>query len=172
MIKTSGGRWTSCRRIWIKKRGYANAGPPGVSTCFATAPALRQEYTLPGISQTLIITRGKGRTPVPEAESLKALAAHGATMCIYLSVSMMDDVAKELIAGGYEPSTPVAIVQRASWPGEKIVRGTLSDIGEKVQAAGITRQAMIVVSRCLDADYDLSRLYAPEFSHGYRKASK
>ena len=156
----------------FKKSGYAYDVTPGVSSCFATAAALRQEYTLPGISQTLIITRGKGRTPVPEAESLKALAAHGATMCIYLSVSMMDDVAKELIAGGYEPSTPVAIVQRASWPDEKVVRGTLSDIGEKVQAAGITRQAMIVVSRCLDADYDLSRLYAPEFSHGYRKASK
>lgn len=156
----------------FKKRGYDYDVTPGVSSCFATAAALKQEYTLPGISQTLIITRGAGRTPVPEAESLKALAAHGATMCIYLSVSMMDDVAKELIAGGYEPSTPVAIVQRASWPDEKIVRGTLSDIGEKVQEAGITRQAMIVVSRCLDADYDLSRLYAPEFSHGYRKASK
>ena len=81
----------------FKKRGYDYDVTPGVSSCFATAAALKQEYTLPGISQTLIITRGAGRTPVPEAESLKALAAHGATMCIYLSVSMMDDVAKELI---------------------------------------------------------------------------
>ena len=93
-------------------------------------------------------------------------------MCIYLSVSMIDEVAKELIAGGYEKATPIAVVQRASWPDEQIVRGTLADIAEKVRAAGITRQAMIVVSRCLDADYDLSRLYAPEFSHGYRQASK
>ncbi|MDY6268497.1 MAG: precorrin-4 C(11)-methyltransferase [Selenomonadaceae bacterium] len=156
----------------FKKRGYDYDVTPGVSSCFATAAALRQEYTLPGISQTLIITRGAGRTPVPEAERLRSLAAHGATMCIYLSVSMMEDVAKELIAGGYDATTPVAIVQRASWPDEKVVRGTLADIAEKVKAEGIDRQAMIVVSRCLDADYDLSRLYAPEFSHGFRQASK
>ncbi len=156
----------------FKKSGYAYDVTPGVSSCFATAAALRQEYTLPGISQTLIITRGKGRTPVPEAESLKALAAHGATMCIYLSVSMMDDVAKELIAGGYEPDTPIAIVHKASWPEQKIVRATLNTIVDKIKEEGITRTAMIVVGHCLDTDYSLSRLYAPEFSHGYRKASK
>ncbi|MDY3297065.1 precorrin-4 C(11)-methyltransferase [Selenomonas sp.] len=154
-----------------RKKGISYDVTPGVSSCFAAAAALRQEYTLPGISQTLIITRGAGRTPVPEPERLKSLAQHGATMCIYLSVSMIDEVANELVAGGYEPTTPIAVVQRASWPDEQIVRGTLADIAEKVQAAGITRQAMIVVSRCLDADYDLSRLYAPEFSHGYRQAS-
>lgn len=154
----------------LKERGIVFDITPGVSSCFAAAAALKQEYTLPGISQTLIITRGAGRTPVPEAESLRRLAAHQATMCIYLSVSMLDKVAEELIAGGYGPETPVAVVQRASWPDEKIVRGTLSNIAGEVKRAGIDRQAMIVVSRCLGADYELSRLYAPEFSHMFRKA--
>lgn len=156
----------------LAKRGVAFDVTPGVSSCFAAAAALRQEYTLPGISQTLIITRGAGRTPVPEAESLRRLAAHQATMCIYLSVSMLDKVAAELIAGGYAPETPVAVVQRASWPDEKTVRGTLTTIAQQVKDAGINRQAMIVVSRCLDADYELSRLYAPEFSHMFRKAQQ
>ena len=155
-----------------RKKGIAYDVTPGVSSCFAAAAALRQEYTLPGISQTLIITRGAGRTPVPEAESLRRLAAHQATMCIYLSVSMLDKVAAELIAGGYAPETPVAVVQRASWPDEKTVRGTLTTIAQQVKDAGIDRQAMIVVSRCLDADYELSRLYAPEFSHMFRKAQQ
>ena len=93
-------------------------------------------------------------------------------MCIYLSVSMLDKVAAELIAGGYAPETPVAVVQRASWPDEKTVRGTLTTIAQQVKDAGIDRQAMIVVSRCLDADYELSRLYAPEFSHMFRKAQQ
>ena len=156
----------------LQKKGIAYDVTPGVSSCFAAAAALKQEYTLPGITQTLIITRGAGRTPVPEKEQLSSLAAHGATMCIFLSVSMIGGIAKELMAGGYDSDTPIAVVQRASWPDETIVRGTLQDIAEKVKAAGITRQAMIVVSRCLGADYELSRLYAPEFSHGYRKASK
>ena len=156
----------------LAKRGVAFDVTPGVSSCFAAAAALRQEYTLPGISQTLIITRGAGRTPVPEAESLRRLAVHQATMCIYLSVSMLDKVAAELIAGGYAPETPVAVVQRASWPDEKTVRGTLTTIAQQVKDAGIDRQAMIVVSRCLDADYELSRLYAPEFSHMFRKAQQ
>ena len=153
-----------------RKKGIAYDVTPGVSSCFGAAAALRQEYTLPGITQTVIITRGAGRTAVPKGEELRSLAQHGATMCIFLSVSMIDDVAKELIAGGYAPETPIAVVQRATWPDETIVRGTLATIAEKVQAAGITRQAMIVVSRCLGADYELSRLYAPEFSHGYRQA--
>ena len=155
-----------------RKKGIRCDVTPGVSSCFAAAATLCQEYTLPGITQTLIITRGAGRTAVPQGEELRSLAQHGATMCIYLSVSMIDDVAKELIAGGYEKDTPIAVVQRASWPDEKIVRGTLADIAEKVKSENITRQAMIVVSRCLGADYELSRLYAPEFSHGYRQASK
>lgn len=145
---------------------------PGVSSCFAAAAALRQEYTLPGISQTVIITRNEGRTPVPEAEKLRSLAAHQSTMCIYLSITMLDKVVAELIAGGYTPDTPIAIVQRASWPEQKIVRGTLATIVEDIKDKNIDRTAMIVVSRCLGADYELSRLYAPEFSHMFREASK
>ena len=156
----------------LKKRNIEFEVVPGVSSFLATAAALKQEYTLPDISQTIIITRDEGRTPVPKEESLKSLAAHQATMCIFLSVHMIEDVVKELIAGGYDKTTPIAIVHKATWPDQKIIRATLETIAEKVRAENITRTAMIVVSRCLDADYSLSRLYAPEFSHMFRAASK
>ena len=142
----------------LKKKGIDFGVVPGVSSFLATAAALKQEYTLPGISQTVIITR--------------SLAAHQATMCIFLSITMLADVVKELIEGGYAPDTPIAIVQRASWPEQKIVRATLETIVEEIADKGIDRTAMIVVSRCLGADYELSRLYAPEFSHMFREASK
>ena len=154
----------------FKKKNIAYDVVPGVSSFLATAAALKQEYTLPGISQTVIVTRQEGRTPVPEAEKLRSLAAHGATMCIFLSITMLDKVVAELIAGGYEEDTSIAIVQRASWPEEKIVRGTLKTICEDIKNENIDRTAMIVVSRCLGADYELSRLYAPEFSHMFRDA--
>ena len=156
----------------LKKRNIEFEVVPGVSSFLATAAALKQEYTLPDISQTIIITRDEGRTPVPKEESLKSLAAHQATMCIFLSVHMIEDVVKELIAGGYDKTTPIAIVHKATWPDQKIIRATLETIAEKVGAENITRTAMIVVSRRLDADYSLSRLYAPEFSHMFRVASK
>ncbi|WP_315273183.1 precorrin-4 C(11)-methyltransferase [Selenomonas sputigena] len=156
----------------LKKKGIDFEVVPGVSSFLATAAALKQEYTLPGISQTVIITRNEGRTPVPEREKLRSLAAHQATMCIFLSITMLVDVVKELIEGGYAPSTPIAIVQRASWPEQKIVRATLETIVAEIADKGIDRTAMIVVSRCLGADYELSRLYAPEFSHMFREASK
>jgi len=156
----------------FKKKGIDFEVVPGVSSFLATAAALKQEYTLPGISQTVIITRNEGRTPVPEREKLRSLAAHQATMCIFLSITMLADVVKELIEGGYAPDTPIAIVQRASWPEQKIVRATLETIVAEIADKGIDRTAMIVVSRCLGADYELSRLYAPEFSHMFREASK
>lgn len=156
----------------FSKKGIEFDVIPGVSSCFATAAALKQEYTLPGISQTVIITRNEGRTPVPEREKLRSLAQHQSTMCIYLSITMLDKVVAELIAGGYRPETPIAIVQRASWPEQKIVRGTLATIVKDIEHEHIDRTAMIVVSNCLEADYELSRLYAPEFSHMFRKASK
>ena len=140
---------------------------PGVSSFLATAAALKQEYTLPGVSQTVIITRNEGRTPVPSRESLRSLAAHQSTMCIFLSVHMLQQVVDELVAGGYDKTTPIAIVQKASWPEQKIVRATL-----EIKDKDISRTAMIVVSKVLDNDYELSRLYAPEFSHGYRKGSE
>lgn len=156
----------------LAKKGVAYDVIPGVSSCFAAAAALKQEYTLPGISQTLIITRNEGRTLVPEHEKLRSLAAHQTTMCIYLSIAMLDEVVAELIAGGYALDTPIAIVQKASWPEQQIVRGTLASILENIRGKNIDRTAMIVVGRCLNADYDLSRLYAPEFSHMFRKAKK
>jgi precorrin-4/cobalt-precorrin-4 C11-methyltransferase len=143
---------------------------PGVSSFLATAAALKREYTLPDVSQTVIITRLEGRTPVPEKEKLALLASHNATMCIFLSVHMIDNVMKELMDGGYHQDTPVAIVQKASWPDQKIVRGTISTIGQIITDAKIDRTAMIVVGRCLDSQYALSRLYAPEFGHMYRDA--
>ncbi|MFC2287259.1 MAG: precorrin-4 C(11)-methyltransferase, partial [Selenomonas sp.] len=140
----------------LKKKGIDFEVVPGVSSFLATAAALKQEYTLPGISQTVIITRNEGRTPVPEREKLRSLAAHQATMCIFLSITMLADVVKELIEGGYAPDTPIAIVQRASWPEQKIVRATLETIVAEIADKGIDRTAMIVVSRCLGADYELS----------------
>lgn len=145
---------------------------PGVSSFLATAAALRQEYTLPGISQTVIITRNEGRTPVPEKEKLRSLAAHQATMCIFLSVHMLSEVVQELIEGGYDKTTPIAIVQKASWPEQRIIRATLETIVARLETEPVMRTAMIVVSRCLGADYELSRLYAPEFSHMFRDAAK
>lgn len=143
---------------------------PGVSSFLAVAAALKQEYTLPEVSQTVIITRLEGRTPVPEKEKLALLASHTATMCIFLSVHMLDSVIEELISGGYTLETPIAVVQKASWPDQKILRGTLATIAEIVRNAGVDRTAMIVVGNCLNNEYALSRLYAPEFGHMFREA--
>ena len=143
---------------------------PGVSSFLATAAALKQEYTLPNVSQTIIITRMEGRTLMPPKEKLDMLAAHEATMCIFLSVQMMDKVVEELIKGGYSPKTPVAIVVKASWPDQRIIRGTLETIADIVSQEGVLRQAMIVVSKVLDSDYELSKLYDKGFSHMYRSA--
>ena len=145
---------------------------PGVSSFLATAAALKQEYTLPGVSQTVIITRMEGRTPMPPKEKLALLASHEATMCIFLSVQMLDKVAEELIEGGYPKETPVAIVVKASWPDQKIIRGTLETIAGIVEAEGVLRQAMIVVSHVLNSDYELSKLYDRGFSHMYRSAKE
>lgn len=155
-----------------KKRGFEYDVTPGVSSFLGTAAALRQEYTLPGISQTVIITRNEGRTPVPEREKLRSLAAHHATMCIFLSISMIEEVVAELTAGGYEITTPIAIVQRATWPEQKILRGTLETIAKQVAEEEIDRTAMIVVGDCLNTEYELSRLYDSGFSHMFRDAKK
>lgn len=154
----------------LDARGIAYEVVPGVSSFLAAAAALRCEYTLPEVTQTVIVTRLEGRTPVPEREKLAQLAAHRATMCIFLSVHMLDGVVAELTAGGYPPDTPVAVVQKASWPDEKIYRGTLDTIARTVAEAGVDRTAMIVVGRCLDGDYALSKLYSPDFGHMFREA--
>lgn len=154
----------------LKEMGITYDVTPGVSSFLATAAALQQEYTLPNVTQTVIITRMEGRTPMPEKEKLSMLASHGATMCIFLSVQMIDKVAAELIEGGYDKTTPVAIVVKASWPDQRIIRGTLETIADVVAEEGVIRQAMIVVSRVLDADYELSKLYDKGFAHMYRDA--
>ncbi len=142
---------------------------PGVSSFVASAAALKKEFTLPSISQTVICTRMEGRTPVPEREKLRLLASHQASMAIFLSVQKIEDVVEELVVH-YNPSTPVAVVQRASWPDQKIVLGTLADIAVKVKEADITKTAQILVGEFLGDEYEFSKLYDPSFTHEYRKA--
>lgn len=144
---------------------------PGVSSFVASAAALRKEFTLPEVSQTVICTRLEGRTPVPEKENLELLAAHQASMAIFLSVQMIDEVVKRLMVH-YAADTPIAVVQRATWPDQKIVTGTLADIAEKVKEAEITKTAQILVGRFLGDEYALSKLYDPGFTHEYRSATK
>ena len=143
---------------------------PGVSSALASAAALKVELTVPEVTQTVIFTRQAGRTPVPELESLRNLAAIQASMCIFLSVSMMNKVVDELTDGGYPIDTPVAVVEKASWPDQRIVRGTLSDIGEKIRASEIRKTAMILVGRALSDDAAAaSKLYDAGFTHEYRE---
>ncbi|AUX39137.1 precorrin-4 C11-methyltransferase [Sorangium cellulosum] len=145
---------------------------PGVSSFTAAAAALGRELTLPELSQTVILTRAEGRTPVPPAERLEELARHQATLCLFLSITLLKDVAEALIPS-YGADCPVAVVHKASCPDQKIVTGTLADIREKVRAEGIKSQSMILVGRVLTAtDFADSRLYDPEFSHRFRKAEK
>jgi len=150
--------------------GIAWSVVPGVSSFLAAAASLGQEYTLPGVSQTVIITRMEGRTPVPEREKIRSLAEHKATMCIFLSVHMFDDLARELTAGGYSQDTPVAVVEKASWPEERTFRGTLATIAGQLEAADVSRTAMVIVGDVLSREYEVSRLYAPEFGHMFREA--
>lgn len=154
----------------LRRQGIAYDVVPGVSSFLAAAAALKQEYTLPGVSQTVIITRLEGRTPVPGREALAGLAAHQSNMCIFLSTHLLAAVVNELKQGGYAGDTPVVVAQKVSWPDEKIIRGTLDDIVEQVQAAAIYKTALIIVSRSLDTAYELSCLYSPQFSHEFRQA--
>jgi precorrin-4/cobalt-precorrin-4 C11-methyltransferase len=145
---------------------------PGVTSASAAAAALKQELTLPEVSQTVILTRLAGKTPVPEGERLSQIAQIGATVVIYLSVGMIAAVVEELLAGAYTPETPAAVVYRASWPDERIIEGTLADIAEKVLAAGIDRQALVMVGEVFGARRHglkaRSLLYDGTFTHGYR----
>lgn len=141
---------------------------PGVSSFLASAAAVKKEFTLPGVSQTVICTRLEGRTPVPEKESLESLAAHKASMAIFLSVHMIGDVVKRL-SKHYPMTTPIAIVQRATWEDQKIVMGTLETIEEKVKEANITKTAQILVGDFLGNEYEKSKLYDKHFTHEYRK---
>ena len=141
---------------------------PGVSSFLATAAALKKEYTLPGVSQTVILTRMEGRTPMPEGEKLLDLARHRATMVIFLSVGMLEEMCATL-RQAYRPDTPAAVVYKASWEDENIVLGSLTDLPQKVNESGIRKTALTVVGDFLGDDYELSRLYDKTFTHEFRK---
>jgi precorrin-4 methylase len=146
-----------------------------VSSAFAAAAALRAELTVPSVTQTVIFTRHAGRTGVPEKENLPSLAAHGASVVLFLSVSMVEQVVKELIAGGYTPDTPAAAVYRVTWEDELIVRGTLADIAAKVKQAKLKLHTLILVGPALaerSGDSPRSHLYDPTYSHRHRKGSR
>ena len=143
---------------------------PGVSSFCGAAAALNAESTLPTVSQTVIITRMEGRTPVPEKEKLAGLAAHGATMVIFLSIGLVEKVQQALLAGGaYTPDTPAAVVYKATWPEERTVRCTVGTLAESVHAAGITKTALIVVGDFLGRNYERSKLYDPAFTTEFHK---
>ena len=146
---------------------------PGVSSFCGAAAALNAEYTLPGVSQTVIITRMEGRTPVPEAEQLAKLAAHGATMVIFLSIGLVDKVRQALLeSGGYRPDTPAAVVYKATWPEQKVVRCTVSTLAEETRKNGITKTALIVVGDFLGENYERSKLYDPAFTTEFRQGTE
>lgn len=161
----------------LDARGISYESVPGVSSFCGAAAALNMEYTLPGISQTVILTRLAGRTGVPDRESVRSLAAHRATMVLFLSAGMLEKLSGELIAGGYSPETPAAIVYKATWPDEKKVITTVENLAAAGEKAGIAKTALVIVGEAVgqlaeDLPYDKSRLYAPDFETEFRKRSK
>ena len=145
---------------------------PGVSSFCGAAAALQAEYTLPGVSQTVIITRAAGKTPVPEKESIRSLAAHQATMVLFLSTSLTEQLQKDLLAGGYAETTPAAVVYKATWRDQKIFRCTVGTLHKTVTQNGLTKTSLIVVGGCLGGEYMRSLLYHPGFSTEFREASE
>ncbi len=156
----------------LEKRGIEYDVCPGVSAFCGAAAALRAEYTLPDVSQTVIITRAAGRTPVPERESIRSLAAHQATMVLFLSTSLTEHLQSELLAGGYTAETPAAVVYKATWPEEKIFRCTVGTLHETVTGNGLTKTSLIVVGNCLGDNYLRSLLYHPSFTTEFRKGAQ
>lgn len=157
----------------LNKLGIEYDSCPGVSAAFGAAASLNLEYTLPDISQSLIITRMAGRTAVPERESIRSYAKHGTTMAIYLSTGLLDKLEQELILGGYKASTPAAIVYKATWPEEESYICTVESLSQTAREHNITKTALILVGDVINtAQYGRSCLYAPDFETMYRKASK
>ena len=146
---------------------------PGVSACFGAASSLNLEYTLPDISQSLIITRMEGKTKVPPKESIESFAAHQASMAIYLSTGMLKELSRRLIAGGYEAATPAAIVYKATWPDEEAYTCTVATLADTAEEHRITKTALVLVGDVITHQhYKKSRLYAPDFSTEFRQAKK
>lgn len=156
----------------LDKLGLAYDVTPGVSAFSGAAAALQAEYTLPEVSQSVIITRMAGRTPVPEGEQLSKLAAHGCTMVLFLSTGLLEAAEAELLAGGYAPDTPAAIVYKATWPEERVYRCTVSTLAQTARENQVTKTALITVGGFLGDEYDRSKLYDPGFTHGYREATR
>ena len=157
----------------LAAEGIASRIVPGVTSFLAAAAALGTQLTLPGVTQTIVITRAERRTRVPEREGVRSLASHGATMVFYLSVHLLGEIVEDAIAGGYTKSTPAAVVYMASRDDELVIRGTLADIARKTREAGITKTAIVVIGEAIaPKSYEFSRLYDASFGHGYRKARK
>ena len=156
----------------LEKLGIEYDITPGVSAFSGAAASLKAEYTLPDVSQTVIITRAAGRTGVPGSEDLRSLAAHKATMVLYLSAGLLDKVEGDLIAGGYDADTPAAIVYKASWPDEKVCRCTVGTLSQTAAANGITKTALVTVGKFLEGSFSRSCLYDPGFSTEFREASE
>jgi len=154
----------------LKRESVKYETVPGVSVLTAAAAALDMELTLTDVTQTVIVTRASVRVPVPQRESLPSLSQHQATMVIFTGIHVLDQVAKELVAGGYPQTTPVGVVYKATWPDQKIITGTLEDIARKVRKAKIYKTALIVVGEAVKpSHYSLSKLYDPTYTHSYRR---
>ena len=155
----------------LDELGFEYDDIPGVSSFSGAAAALKAEYTLPDVSQSVVITRMAGRTPVPEKESIRSFAEHDCTMVIFLSTGLLEEVSRELIEGGYEPDAPAAIVYKATWPEEKVVRCTVGTLAQAAKDNGITKTALITVGGFLGDRYERSKLYDPTFTTEFRQAS-
>lgn len=156
----------------LEKLGISYEVCPGVSSFCGAAAALKAEYTLPDVSQTVIITRTAGKTPVPDRESIRSLAAHQATMVLFLSTSLTEQLQTELLEGGYPEQTPVAVVYKATWPEEQIFRCTVGTLHKTVTENHLTKTSLIVVGNCLGNQYDRSLLYHPSFTTEFREGTK
>ncbi|EPR09348.1 precorrin-4 C(11)-methyltransferase [Ruminiclostridium papyrosolvens] len=156
----------------LTERGIEYTVVPGVSSFCGAAAALKTEYTLPDVSQTLILTRMEGRTPVPEKEEISKLASHKSSMALFLSSSLLEELSRRLISGGYEANTPAAIVYKATWPDEKIVRTCVGELYTAAKENNINKTALILVGDFLGTGYSRSKLYDPAFSHEFREAVK
>ncbi|MBD5476379.1 MAG: precorrin-4 C(11)-methyltransferase [Lachnospiraceae bacterium] len=157
----------------LDKMGIAYESCPGVSACFGAASSLNLEYTLPGISQSLIITRMEGRTKVPENESIESLAAHQASMAVYLSAGMLQELSRRLIQGGYRTDTPAALIYKATWPEEESYICTIGTLYDTAAGHGITKTALVLVGDAIaHHHYERSRLYAPDFTTEFRRGKE
>lgn len=152
--------------------GIAYDDTPGVSSFCGAAAALHAEYTLPGVSQSVVITRMEGRTPVPERERVAEFAGHGASMVLFLSAGLLEETQRELLKGAYTEDTPAAVVYKASWPDQKVIRCTVGTLESAAREAGIRKTALILVGDFLEGGYQRSKLYDPAFTTEFREGSR